>query len=264
MIQKHAGYYKNKETGALHQFWVEPLGRGARMSVFDSPEEYTYDSEEDLVSEWEEMPAYSFSTLRLLHECPHNYLNKISGIKQPESIYLEEGKIAHGILQRHVSGVEKCESLKHLDIEFPIVEMKDFDPRCKFSVEYNGIVMYGFIDGLSDLIENNPKRMMEGKFSSSPWSLGKYKKDPQRKIYGWAIRSLEEAVLVTGQRQPDRWATDKVKTAKVKFTEKDYIDAENYINEALRKIKEGDFTSDLVNGKCTDPRCYWGENCMFK
>ena len=106
--------------------------------------------------------------------------------------------------------------------------------------------------------------MLEGKFSSSPWSLKKYKDDPQRKLYGWAIKSLKQSTLITGLRNPAEWVLKKPKTARVKFTEQDYKDAEDYINKALQIIKLGNFQTDLVNGKCTDPRCYWGENCMFK
>jgi hypothetical protein len=53
----------------------------------------------------------SFSTMRLLYQCPHNYLNKISGIPQPSRPEFEEGKEAHKIIQAHLSGKEIREDL---------------------------------------------------------------------------------------------------------------------------------------------------------
>jgi len=238
----------------------------------------------------------SFSTMRLLHECPHCYVNKISGIKQPESIYLTEGKIAHGIAQRHVSGVEAHPALEHIALTFAVVEKRDFDPDCKFLVpvgqdlallnvedfctcdfpnekdgqcrkcgkEIPPYVILGFIDGLDKKVSDEPTVMLECKFSGSPWSLGKYKKDPQRKIYGWAMRTVKTAYLITGKRKPEEWETIKPVTRKVDFTEQDYKDAEEWMAEAIRRIENKEFYSDLVNGKCVDPRCYWGERCMFK
>jgi hypothetical protein len=218
----------------------------------------------------------SFSTMRLLHECPHNYVNKISGVEQPESHYLVEGRNAHRIMQDHVSGKQFHKGFAHIKHEFNVVEDVDFDPKCKFSVfvdsEFNRVdieeeaahEIYGYIDGLNSLIEHNPTKMLEGKFSSSPWSASKYKKDAQRKIYGWAVPSLQEAILITGKRRPEEWDTHKIKTAKVVFTEQDHREAVEYMKFAVDKIQSGDLLSDLVDGRCTDPRCYWGENCMYK
>lgn len=206
----------------------------------------------------------SFSTMRLLHECPHNYVNKISGIKQPESPALIEGKLAHRIMQDHVSGTKIHPALEHMDLHFPVVERVDFDPNCKFEVPFGDHSIFGFVDGLDRPTNDNPTVILEGKFSSSPWSLGKYKKDPQRKIYGWALRTVKVAYLITGKRTPDEWADSRVLTRKVKYVEKDYADAEEWMSEAIRKINEKDFYGDLVDGKCIDPRCYWAERCMFK
>lgn len=213
----------------------------------------------------------SYSTMHLLHECPHNYLNKISKIPQPESIYLIEGSKAHKIIQDHVSGKKPHPLLKHIRKKFPVVESvkpdgsKDWDDeRCKFSVEYRGHEIIGWIDGLDKPVLENPTEMLEAKFSGSPWSLRQFKESPQRWIYGWAVKSLKSAFLITGKRTPDQWVLNKVKTAKVPFTEKDYERAEEYIDYALKIIQEGNFKSDLVDGRCIDPRCCWGGNCMFK
>lgn len=264
MIDKHAGYYKNVDTQELVHFWVQPKNGGIEMSAFESPNKWFFNSKEEIAQQWEFMQSYSFSTLRLLHECPHNYLNKINKIKQPESDALKEGKAAHRIMQDHVSGVKPHPCFEHIDLKFDVVETKDFDPRCKFEVPFGDYVIFGYIDGLDKPVKEEPTVMLEGKFSSSPWGLTKYKRDPQRKICGWAVRSLKEAYLLTGLRRPEQWETTKLKTARVPFKPKDYSDAEEWMLKAIKMIEEGDFLSDLVNGKCVNPRCYWGENCMFK
>jgi hypothetical protein len=206
----------------------------------------------------------SFSTMNLLHECPHNYLNKINKVPQPENPYFELGHQAHRIMQDHVSGVKENEYFNHIKKKFPVVEVVDFDPRCKFEVPFGEHIIFGFVDGLDKPMNENPTELLEGKFSSRPWGLGQYKDHPQRKIYGWAIRSLKYAFLITGKLRPEEWKTNRIKTARITFTQQDYDDAEKYINDALKIIREGTFTSDLLDGKCLDRRCYWGSNCMFK
>lgn len=206
------------------------------------------------------MSRYSYSTLRLLWECPHNYLNKISGIKQPDNDFFKEGREAHAILQKHLSGKELRDDLKHLKFNFPIVEKVDFDPDTKFEVAFGEDSIFGFFDGY------NPEtgQLLEIKTSSTLWSLQKFKDLVQRKIYGWAMPALTEAILVTGSKDPKKWQYEPPKAIRVPFTEQDKQDAKDWIVGAINKIKAGDFTSDLVAGKCVDPRCYWGENCQFK
>lgn len=206
----------------------------------------------------------SFSTMRLLHDCPHNYINKITGIKQPESIYLIEGKAAHRIMQEHVSGRKLHPDFAHINFKFPIVEEKDFDERLSFEVPYKEYIIRGFVDGLDKLIPEKPEDLLEGKFSGSPWSNKKYKDDPQRKIYAWAIRSIKKCHLITGKRKPEEWRSNRIKTTSIEVVEKDYADAEKYMDEAIEVLETGDFKSDLVDGFCRDPRCYWGDRCLFK
>lgn len=202
----------------------------------------------------------SYSTMRLLYECPHNYLNKISGIAQPSRPEFEEGKEAHKIIQSHLSGKEIRDDLKHLKFSFPIVEKIDFDPDTRFEVAFGDHTIFGFFDGLN--LEKG--QLLEIKTSSTLWSLNKFKDLIQRKIYGWAMPELTEAILITSARDPNQWQYQPPKAIRVPFTEKDRSDAEEWIAGAIEKIKSGDFTSDLVNGKCVDPRCYWGDACMFK
>lgn len=202
----------------------------------------------------------SYSTMRLLYECPHNYVNKISGIAQPSRPEFEEGKEAHKILQAHLCGDAIREDLQHLKFHFPIVEKVDFDPHTKFEVPFGKHTIFGFFDGLN--IEKG--QLLEIKTSSTLWSLNKFKDLIQRKIYGWAMPELKEAILITSARDPEQWKYQPPKAIKVPFTQKDRDEAVEWIEKAIQMIESGDFTGDLVNGKCVDPRCYWGDACMFK
>lgn len=202
----------------------------------------------------------SYSTMRLLYECPHNYLNKISGIPQPDRPEFEEGRVAHRIIQAHLCGDAPREDLKHLNFSFPIVEKADFDPNTKFEVSFGEHIIFGFFDGLN----REKGQLLEIKTSSSLWSLGKFKDSIQRKIYGWAMPELKEAILITSSRDPEKWKFQPPRAIRVLFTDEDRKDAENWILGAIAKITEGKFTEDLIDGECIDPRCEWGTSCIFK
>ncbi len=86
----------------------------------------------------------SYSTIKLLYDHPHCWLNKQMGIKAEEKPWMTEGREAHAIIQAHVSGKKPDERLKHIDFHFPIVEERDFDPRCKFSFQFHEYEIIGF------------------------------------------------------------------------------------------------------------------------
>lgn len=207
------------------------------------------------------MIKLSYSSLNILHTCPHNWLNKMMGIPQPDRVWFKEGRKAHRIIQDHISGKKPHEHLKHIDLTVPVVEETDFDIRCKFSFTIAGYLIRGYYDGLD--LENN--RFIEIKTSSSGnWSIGKFQKAPQRKIYGLSNDRFKESVLITGHRKPVKWKSNKLKVYIVPVTEEDREEARQWIEQGIKILESGDFTSDLVDGKCTDPYCYWGENCQFK
>jgi hypothetical protein len=76
--------------------------------------------------------------------------------------------------------------------------------------------------------------------------------------------TLTEAILITASKDPKKWQYEPPKAIRVPFTEQDKQEAVNWIKGAIEKIKNGDFTGDLVENRCTDPRCYWGSSCMYK
>lgn len=203
------------------------------------------------------MIEVSYTTLQKIHN-GHEFLNAQMGVPVPDYPFLKEGKEAHRIIQDHVSGKAKHPLLKHIEIEFPVVEEKDFDERCRFEFEFKTLgqefhlkdkyKIYGFIDGLD--VDNG--RFLEIKTSSTPWSMGKFKKAIQRKIYSLALRNYKEAYIITGRKDPEKWEKEPPKLYSMAITQKDRQDAISWIGEALQKLEAGDFSGGLdENGRCT-------------
>lgn len=209
------------------------------------------------------------------------------GLKPEDRPEYHQGTEAHLVIQQHVSGKKKDPRLEHLvdevdgqkiPIEFPIVEEKDFDERCKFNVtlkelfnvvppepgdyrprdEYNII---GFFDGI-----NKPKsRLLEIKTSSTPWGITKFIDLMQRKIYGLAIPLLKETVCISGYRDMSLWQNEPPKFFTVPMRPEEKREALKWILGGIEIIESGKFDGGLdENGKCTDPRCYYGVNCSFR
>lgn len=206
------------------------------------------------------MLKLSYSSLNILHTCPHCWLNKVCYIPQPEKPEWEEGKLCHRIIQDHVSGRKIDKRLKHIDITFPVVELKDFDEQCRFEFKFGDYLIIGFVDGRED----DYTRFLEIKSSSTPWSVGKFKRSMQRRIYCLADDRYEEAVLITGQRKPELWEDDPPKVYRVPATKEDREEAKVWIAEGIKILEKGDFTQDLDGGVCTNPYCWWGKSCQFK
>lgn len=182
------------------------------------------------------------------------------GIKAEERPEWEQGKRIHRIVQDHVSRKIVDNRLKHILYKFPIVEEVDFDERCKFEFEFNGYKIIGFLDGIN--LKN--KRFLEIKSSDPVWSVGRFQKAIQRKIYALARPDLTNAVLITCSKRTANWHLHPAKIFKVPLTEQDRKEAREWITAGIKILESGNFKSDLVDGKCIDFRCYWGANCSFK
>lgn len=180
-------------------------------------------------------------------------------IPQPEKIEWEEGKICHRIIQDHVSRIKVDDRLKHILITFPVVETVDFDKNCYFEFPMGDYLIRGYYDGLD--IENG--RFLEIK-SGSSWSFSKYQKSFQRKLYALSNPNFKEAYLITCPRSPEEWNKNPPKTFKLPCTEEDRAEAKQWILDGIKILEAGDFKTDLVNGKCEDRYCFWGNQCLFK
>lgn len=202
----------------------------------------------------------SFSTLNMLHTNSHCWLNRLAGVERVDYWFYKEGREAHRIIQDHVSGVSKHRYLSHIDIHFPIVETKDFDPKTKFEFEFEGYTIIGYYDGID--YKNN--RFLEIKTSNKLWSLGKFKKAMQRKLYGLANPELKTSILITGSRKIEDWKEIPPRVYTVPVTKKDLEEVKEWIREGIKILEAGKFDGGLVDGKCVDPYCPYGQNCLFK
>ena len=183
------------------------------------------------------------------------------GLKPEERPWWIEGREAHAIIQAHVSGKKKDSRLAHIKFDFPIVEEKDFDERCKFSFNFSAkYSIIGFYDGLD--LKNN--RFLEIKSSDPLWSVGKFQKSMQRKLYTLGRKDLTEAILIACSKKPDRWEKQRPKVFRVPLTDQDRKEASDWITKAIELLEKGDFTGGLEDSVCTNPYCYFGCNCSFK
>jgi len=182
------------------------------------------------------------------------------GIKAEDKIWFKEGREAHSIIQKHVSGVEPYPAIAHILDKFPIVEEVDFDPRLKFERDFKNYKIIGFLDGLNE----EEKAFLEIKTSSKAWSIGQFQKAMQRKIYAFLRPDLVKSVLITGARNPELWLKDILKIYHVPSTAQDEEEAKEWIEKGIVILEAGNFTSDLVDGKCVERWCNWGKNCSFK
>jgi hypothetical protein len=225
------------------------------------------------------MIQLSYSTINMLYQASHNWINKQIGLRPEEKAIYQEGKKAHDIIERHLSGKECHPQLVHLNFSFPIVEEKDFDERLKFNIELNDSLLklvdprdprfyqpkdsyniIGFADGL-----NQPAGyFLEIKTSSVPWTIKKFFDSEQRKLYALGFAWANRAICISGQRDPAKWATEKVKAYSLPCTPKDHADAILWVLGGIKIIESGDYTGGLVDGKCVDPNCYYGINCHFR
>jgi CRISPR/Cas system-associated exonuclease Cas4 (RecB family) len=187
----------------------------------------------------------SYSTINNLYESPHSWINKQLGIEQPTSEAMAAGKVAHKILQDHVTGV-KLDPRIPLELSFKQAEYNCFAPyNDKFS-------LYGFIDCISF----NSKTFMEYKTSSSPWSQQKFDKLMQIPFYGLCT-NFRKAFMVTSTKDLTGF-----KTFYKVITEDEINNVKKWIDGAIYIIEKGDFFTDLdENKKCKG--CNWGQSCYF-
>jgi hypothetical protein len=121
----------------------------------------------------------------------------------------------------------------------------------------------GFYDGYT----LNKETLLEIKFSrSGGWSLGRFKKSPQRKIYGLSDKNFKKAILITGkivdivdlEGNVTGTTIEGINVLEVPFTEADRQQAKNYILDAIAKIEAGEFTIP-ENPNCA--MCVYRKSC---
>lgn len=203
---------------------------------------------------------FSFSTLNMLLEHPHCWINRQSGVKKAEYDFFKEGRDGHHLIQQHVCGKALHPKLHHIEDRFDVVEEKDFDERTHFQFNHGEYVIHGYHDGR----DTHTHRQLEIKLSANPWSILKFRDAAQRKVYALSEPDCVKQVLITGPRDPNKWSDRTVKRYVLDTTDKDRKDAIAWIEKALTVFENGDFLTDLEDGRCTDRYCLYGSNCLFK
>jgi CRISPR/Cas system-associated exonuclease Cas4 (RecB family) len=174
-----------------------------------------------------------------------------------EFYYFTEGKEAHKVIQDHVSEKKIDQRLIDAGIVgkrfyFPVVEEIEKDPNCEIKFDINKeYSLHGFIDGFNH--EN--KSFLEIK-TGTGWSLGKFHKLVQRKIYAVGIPDYKESVLITCTRD-----LKDFKKFAVPLTQKDREEALEWIKEGMKIINKGKFDGG-ENIDC--PRCVYNEVCQWR
>ena len=87
----------------------------------------------------------------------------------------------------------------------------------------------------------------------------------QRKIYALAKPEYTETICITCSKNVEEWKNEKPKLFRVPTTQRDRDEAIKWILGGIEIIESGDYTGGLnKEGKCINPRCYYGVNCQFK
>ncbi len=206
------------------------------------------------------MISLSYTTLNMLHTANHNWVNKMLGRIVPDRPEFRHGRLLHRIIQDHVSGIKTHPVLK-IPYTFDVVEVVDFDIKCKIKVRMsNKYEVIGYLDGFNT-VENTS---LEIKTGTKMWSLGQFQRSKQRCIYSLGKRELRENILITCNNYPCVWEHTPPKIYKIPVIQKDLDDAMTWIEQGIKIIEKGYFGGGLTDGRCLDPRCYYGDNCFFK
>ncbi len=197
----------------------------------------------------------------------HNWLNKQIGAIVPDNEFFKRGREVHKIIQGHISNKKPNEILLQIKElqnigSFPIVEERNFDPRCKVIIsineKYEVIMLY-------DALDPDNLRFGEIKAWGKMWTVGQFQSSMQRKMYVLGKPTFTKALLITALPDPKQWLEENPRVFTIPATEQDKKDAEKYIEDAIKVIEGGVFKGGLdENGKCTNRFCYFKENCQFK
>jgi CRISPR/Cas system-associated exonuclease Cas4 (RecB family) len=158
---------------------------------------------------------------------------------------MEAGKVAHEVVINHVCGIKRDD---RLPADLPTFQK----PEYKVFEDYrNGYALYGFCDS----VDFRTKTIMEYKTSSTPWSQGKFDKLMQIPFYALATH-FRKIYMIT--------STADLQNFKVFYKEinnDDIKGVSDWIESGIKIIESGNFTSDLIDGKC--PGCNYGPNCWY-
>lgn len=207
----------------------------------------------------------SYSTLRMLHENSHGWVNRELGIPAPDNEWFRRGREAEKLITGHLSGALMFEpfATKLAGLSFPIVAQKQYDERLKFDVAWSEKYhIIGFADGLN----HTDSRILECK--TPVWGLPKFHKSMQRKIYAFGFPQFKTMTMVSCDAKYDERGKLVIGDMKVwnhEQTDADREDAKRYIQGGIAILEAGVFTGGLNEaGRCVDRWCMWQDACHFR
>lgn len=198
----------------------------------------------------------SYSTVKMLHEASHIWVNRMLGIPRVDYPWFQEGRRLHRIVQDHVSGKKTVKALSEFTDRFPLVEEVDFDPRMKFTMPYKGeYELFGFVDGM----DKDSMRLLEIK-TGTMFSYQKFLRSMQRKLYQMAFMGYS-VVLFTCDHEVTPYKTYETKP----ITAAEVQEVTRWIDEGIAIIESNVFTGGLdASGKCALRYCEQGDKCHFR
>lgn len=146
---------------------------------------------------------------------------------------MADGKTAHTIFQKHLSGKEAHPLLKDLDLpSVPLVEEVEKDERLKVEMPISDdYSFHGYMDGRND----EDGFGLELKFGSA-WSVGKFNKLPQWKLYSMAS-GLKTFYLINAPLNPETWNRHNVLVFRGELTERHKEDAKKFLEKGIDIIE---------------------------
>lgn len=180
------------------------------------------------------MILLSYSTLNELINEPHTWACKQMGLPRKTFYFMTQGTEAHGVIQRHISGVQKDPRLTNITVEFPVVETQRQDPATHFEAKIDDeYSIHGYMDGKDEA----HGRGLEIKTSSNPWGLAKFMQLPQWKMAALAQPWLKEMWFITCTRD-----LKNPVTFNTPVTENHKQQALDFVTKGIEIIKSGDFS----------------------
>ena len=189
------------------------------------------------------MITLSYSTIADIYACSQRWVNKQIGLEREDFPFFKNGREAHEVIQRHITGQAVDTRLDMLS--YPLHGIVEAERRYVVNAKYS---LYGKIDVLF------PDELVEIKTRKTLWSVGEFSKLMQWKVYA----------LMTGVKKVSFITTtsdlSKVKVFRQEVREKDIEDAKDWINGGIKILEDGKF------GKPEKPPCYWcvyRKNCIY-
>lgn len=197
----------------------------------------------------------SYTTLNNLHEASHTWVNKMLDIKPEQTDAMRCGKLAHKMIQDHVSGVKKMENF-NVEWDFPRIEY-----HCKLPFN-SDFLFHGYCDG----VNFKTKSFMEIKTSKSTlWSQGEFDRSMQPVYYSY-VTKFPHAFFLTCLFIPQEDGSVLLGPPRKfyrKFEPEEWEKARIWAEEGIKIIQSGDYTGglDKDTGKCLG--CSYGRLCHF-